>query len=87
MTRKIIPLAEVLRRVMDDPDEDFSSSDDEAIGDVRVGGAQLVWEHTAARLRMKSTLEPCQMDSALLNDEDVGEVSIEIFLFFFVFCV
>ena len=84
--RKSIPVAEVLRRVMDDTDDEFASSDKETVGDMKVGDDQLVWEDPKARFGARSDVDPCLLDSALLNDDEVGEVNIEIFFLVF-FCV
>lgn len=85
--RKGILVSEVLRRVLDDTDGEFSSSDDEIVGDVKVGGDQFVWKQPGTRFSARSEFEPCLLDSALLNDDEVGEVCGRIsFYFIFVLC-
>ena len=82
---KGIPISEVLRCVLEDMDGDSSSSDDEIVGNLRIGDDQLVWEKPRHRINVCSDLEPCQMDSALLNDDEVGEVNELNFCCIFVF--
>ena len=64
-----------MRRVLEDPDDDFSSSDDEIVGDLKVGEQVFVWTEPGNRRGGQSEIELCLMESALLNDEEVGEVS------------
>ena len=54
---KGIPMAEVMRRVLEDPDDDFSSSDDEIVGDLKVGEQVFVWTEPGNRRGGQSEIE------------------------------
>ena len=82
-----MPYAEVLRRVLDESDDAFSSSDEEIVGDVNIDGQHLVWIRPSLRCGPNLNVEPCLLDSALLYDDEVGEVSDAIFLISVLFCV
>ena len=60
---KGIPSSEVLRRVMEDLDDAFSSYDDEFLGDLKIAGNNVVWDI----IGVQSDVEPCLLDSALLT--------------------
>jgi len=52
---------------MEDSDADFSSYDDEFVGDLKIAGNNVVWDRPAMRIRVQSDVEPCLFDSALLT--------------------
>lgn len=64
---KGIPSSEVLRRVMEDSDDEFSSYDDEFVGDLKIAGNNVVWDRPGMRIGVQSDVEPCLLDSALLT--------------------
>lgn len=85
--RKTIPFSEVLRRVMEESGDEFSSSDEEVVGDIAIDGEQHVFNQTGLRFSSKSNVDPCLLDSALLNDDEVGEVSHANFFVLVFFCI
>ena len=62
-----IPSSEVLRRVMEDSDDEFSFYDDEFVGDLKIAGNNMVWDRPGMRIGVQSDAEPCLLDSALLT--------------------
>jgi len=64
---KGIPSSEVLRRVMEDLDDAFSSYDDEFVGHLKIAGNNVVWDRPGMRIGVQSDVEPCLLDSALLT--------------------
>lgn len=81
-----ISISEVLRRVLKDSDDEFSSSGDEVIGDIKIDDQQHVWNRPGWRCSQNTNVEPCQLETALLNDDEVGEASNAIF-FLQLFCI
>ena len=75
-----LPVSEVLQRVLDDPSDDSSSSDDEILGDLVVGNESMVFTTPQSRFTVPCDTEPCLIDSALLNDDEVGEVWLISFI-------
>jgi len=85
--RKSIPFSEVLRRVMDEKKDAFSSFNEEVVGDLAIDRSMCAigvnwW------CGSKSNIEPYLFDSALLNDDDVvGEISHANFFILVFFCI
>jgi len=52
---------------MEDSDDEFSSYDDEFVGNLKIAGNNVVWDRPGMRIGVQSDVEPCLLDSALLT--------------------
>ena len=51
---------------MEDSDDEFSY-DDEFVGDLKIASNNVAWDRPGMRIGVKSDVEPCLLDSALLT--------------------